>query len=65
MYTEFIGDEKRDIVEYTALGLLGSPWTMLTYTRAMDSVLCGAFGLWEVHGPVSTTLPPCCCCFVS
>uniref|UniRef100_A0A7S2B303 Carbohydrate kinase PfkB domain-containing protein n=1 Tax=Octactis speculum TaxID=3111310 RepID=A0A7S2B303_9STRA len=40
MYTEFIGDEKRDMVEYTALGLLGSPWTMLTYTRAMDSILC-------------------------
>ena len=33
-YTDFIGDEKRDIAEYTALGSLGSPWTMLTYTRA-------------------------------
>jgi len=40
MYTPFIGDEKRDIVEYTSLGFLGSPHTMLTYTRCMDSILC-------------------------
>lgn len=87
MYTPFIGDEKRDIVEYTSLGafcmqcgrhgmaytymcmsvsassirllllrthhtstpphsptkntgFLGSPHTMVTYTRCMDSVLC-------------------------
>mmetsp|Transcript_14494 Transcript_14494/g.28996 ORF Transcript_14494/g.28996 Transcript_14494/m.28996 type:complete len:496 (-) Transcript_14494:1516-3003(-) len=40
MYTEFIGDEKRDFVEYTSLGFLGSPHTMVTYTRCMDSILC-------------------------
>ncbi len=40
MYTPFIGDEKRDIVEYTSLGFLGSPHTMVTYTRCMDSILC-------------------------
>jgi myo-inositol-1-phosphate synthase len=40
MYTPYIGDEKRDIVEYTSLGFLGSPHTMLTYTRCMDSILC-------------------------
>jgi myo-inositol-1-phosphate synthase len=40
MYTPYIGDEKRDIVEYTSQGFLGCPHTMLTYTRCMDSVLC-------------------------
>ena len=40
MYTPYIGDEKRDVVEYTSLGFLGSQHTMLTYTRCMDSVLC-------------------------
>jgi len=40
MYTPFIGDEKRDVVEYTSLGFLGCPHTMLTYTRCMDSILC-------------------------
>jgi len=40
MYTPYIGDEKRDVVEYTSLGFLGCPHTMLTYTRCMDSVLC-------------------------
>ena len=40
MYTPYIGDEKRDIVEYTSLGFLNSPHTMLTYTRCMDSILC-------------------------
>jgi len=40
MYAPFMGDEKRDVVEYTSLGYLHSPHTMLTYTRAMDSVLC-------------------------
>jgi myo-inositol-1-phosphate synthase len=40
MYTEFINDEKRDFVEYTSLGFLGQPHTMVTYTRASDSVLC-------------------------
>ncbi|KAL3926343.1 MAG: hypothetical protein SGBAC_013514 [Bacillariaceae sp.] len=33
-------DEKRDVVEYTSLGFLSSPHTMLTYTRCMDSILC-------------------------
>lgn len=40
MYTEFIGDEKRDFVEYTSFGFLSSPHTMVTYTRCMDSILC-------------------------
>jgi myo-inositol-1-phosphate synthase len=40
MYTPFMLDEKRDVVEYTSLGFLHSPHTMLTYTRCMDSVLC-------------------------
>lgn len=40
MYTPMIGDEKRDYVEYTSLGFLGSPHTMVTYTRCMDSILC-------------------------
>ena len=33
-------DEKRDDVEYTSLGFLNCPHTMLTYTRCMDSILC-------------------------
>ena len=40
MYTKFMLDEKRDVVEYTSLGFLNSPHTMLTYTRCMDSILC-------------------------
>lgn len=40
MFTEFINDEKRDFVEYTSLGFLGQTHTMVTYTRASDSVLC-------------------------
>jgi len=40
MFTEFINDEKRDFVEYTSLGFLGQVHTMVTYTRASDSVLC-------------------------
>ena len=40
MYTPYMGDEKRDVVEYTSLGFLHSPHTMLTYTRCMDSILC-------------------------
>ena len=40
MYTPYIGDEKRDVVEYSSLGFLGSQHTMLTYTRCMDSILC-------------------------
>ncbi|EED95841.1 predicted protein, partial [Thalassiosira pseudonana CCMP1335] len=40
MYTPYIGDEKRDYVEYTSLAFLGSPHTMVTYTRCMDSILC-------------------------
>lgn len=40
MFTPFINDEKRDFVEYTSLGFLGQTHTMVTYTRASDSVLC-------------------------
>lgn len=40
MYTPLIGDEKRDIVEYTSVGFMNCTHTMLTYTRAMDSALC-------------------------
>ena len=40
MYTPFINDDKRDFVEYTSLGFLGQIHTMVTYTRASDSVLC-------------------------
>jgi myo-inositol-1-phosphate synthase len=40
MYTPFINDDKRDFVEYTSLGFLGQTHTMVTYTRASDSVLC-------------------------
>jgi myo-inositol-1-phosphate synthase/sugar/nucleoside kinase (ribokinase family) len=40
MFTEFISDDKRDFVEYTSLGFLGQVHTMVTYTRASDSVLC-------------------------
>lgn len=40
MYTPMINDEKRDFVEYTSLGFLGQTHTMVTYTRASDSVLC-------------------------
>jgi myo-inositol-1-phosphate synthase/sugar/nucleoside kinase (ribokinase family) len=40
MFTPHINDEKRDFVEYTSLGFLGQPHTMVTYTRASDSVLC-------------------------
>jgi len=40
MYAPFMLDEKRDVVEYTSLGFLHCPHTMLTYTRCMDSILC-------------------------
>ncbi len=40
MYTPFMLDEKRDVVEYTSLGFLNCVHTMLTYTRCMDSILC-------------------------
>lgn len=40
MYTPLMGDEKRDIVEYTSFGFMNCAHTMLTYTRAMDSALC-------------------------
>ena len=36
----YIGDEKRDYVEYTSFGFLSSEHTMVTYTRCMDSILC-------------------------
>ena len=40
MFTPYINDEKRDFVEYTSLGFMGQTHTMVTYTRASDSVLC-------------------------
>jgi myo-inositol-1-phosphate synthase len=40
MFTEYINDDKRDFVEYTSLGFMGQTHTMVTYTRASDSVLC-------------------------
>ena len=40
MFTEYINDEKRDFVEYTSLGFMGQTHTMVTYSRASDSVLC-------------------------
>jgi myo-inositol-1-phosphate synthase len=40
MYTPYINDEKRDFVEYTSLGFMSQHHTMVTYTRASDSVLC-------------------------
>jgi len=40
MYTPMINDEKRDFVEYTSLGFMDQHHTMVTYTRASDSVLC-------------------------
>jgi len=40
MYTPTINDEKRDYTEYTSTGFMGHQHTMVTYTRASDSVLC-------------------------
>ena len=40
MYTPMINDEKRDFVEYTSLAFMSQHHTMVTYTRASDSVLC-------------------------
>lgn len=40
MYCPMINDEKRDFVEYTSLGFMSQHHTMMTYTRASDSVLC-------------------------
>lgn len=40
MYIPYMGDEKRDVVEYTSTAFLHQEHTMLTYTRCMDSVLC-------------------------
>ena len=40
LYTEQMGDEKRDTVEYTSEAFMGCEHTMLTYTRCMDSALC-------------------------
>ena len=40
MFTEYINDDKRDFVEYTSLGFMGQVHTMVTYSRASDSVLC-------------------------
>jgi myo-inositol-1-phosphate synthase/sugar/nucleoside kinase (ribokinase family) len=40
MFTPYINDDKRDFVEYTSLAFLGQTHTMVTYTRASDSVLC-------------------------
>lgn len=39
-YAPFIGDEKRDYVEYTSEAFLSQLHTMVTYTRCADSVLC-------------------------
>ena len=40
MYTPDINDENREFVEYTSYGFLDQPHTMVTYTRASDSILC-------------------------
>ena len=40
MYTPYIGDEKRDYVEYTSEAFLSQIHTMVTYSRCSDSVLC-------------------------
>lgn len=40
MFTPVINDDKRDFVEYTSRGFLDQTHTMVTYTRASDSVLC-------------------------
>ena len=40
LYTPHINDDKRDYVEYTSSCFLGCEWTMVTYTRCSDSVLC-------------------------
>jgi myo-inositol-1-phosphate synthase len=40
LFTEEMGDEKRDTVEYTSTAFMGCQHTMLTYTRCMDSALC-------------------------
>lgn len=40
MFTPEINDDKRDFVEYTSSAFLGQTHTMVTYTRASDSVLC-------------------------
>ena len=40
LYTEQMGDEKRDTVEYTSDAFMGCEHTLLTYTRCMDSALC-------------------------
>jgi myo-inositol-1-phosphate synthase len=40
MFTPYINDDKRDFVEYTSLGFLGQTHTIVTHTRASDSVLC-------------------------
>lgn len=40
LFTEAMGDEKRDTVEYTSTAFMGCEHTMLTYTRCMDSALC-------------------------
>jgi myo-inositol-1-phosphate synthase len=40
MFCPEINDDKRDFVEYTSNAFLDQPHTMVTYTRASDSVLC-------------------------
>ncbi|KAJ8599987.1 hypothetical protein CTAYLR_001813 [Chrysophaeum taylorii] len=40
MYAPYVGDEKRDFVEYTSEAFLSQLHTMVTYTRCSDSVLC-------------------------
>ena len=39
-YAPYLGDEKRDFVEYTSEAFLSQLHTMATYTRCSDSVLC-------------------------
>jgi hypothetical protein len=39
VYTEHMNDDKRDFVEYTSMGFLGQPHTMVTYTRAPNQVM--------------------------
>lgn len=40
MYMPDINDEKRDYVEYTSDAFMSHKHTMVTYTRASDSILC-------------------------
>jgi myo-inositol-1-phosphate synthase len=39
-YNPYTQEDNRDFGEYTSVGFLGQPHTIVTYTRASDSVLC-------------------------